>query len=275
MRLYDSHCHLTWEIEGDPAAARIERAGKQGVEAMLTVAIDLASARHGRALQDLHPCLLASVGIHPNDVGPLGALEQSLAELGSLAAQGGWAAIGETGLDFYRDRTEAAVQESALIFHLELATRLDLPLILHCREAAARLLQVLEAAPGPLRGVMHCFSQGPEWVAPFVELGLHVSFAGNLTYPKSGALREAAALVPSDRLLVETDAPFLAPQAHRGRRNEPAFVLHTAECLAELRGVSLEELAEQTWNNAVDLFGAPASFAAAPDSRPIQGNPDQ
>ena len=133
------------------------------------------------------------------------------------------------------------------------AAERDLPVILHCRSAADRLREVLREH-GPLRGVMHCYSEGPEPLDDFLALGLHVSFAGNLTYPKSEPIREAARRVPMDRLLVETDAPFLAPQPVRGKRNEPAHVRHTAEALAGLHGMQPEALAEQCWSNALALF---------------------
>jgi TatD DNase family protein len=198
----------------------------------------------------------ASVGLHPNDAGTVAGLEARLAPLEQLARDGGFAAVGETGLDFYRDSAEPAAQERALLQHLDWARELGLPVILHCRQAAARLAQLV-APRAPLRGVMHCFSEGPEWVEPFLACGLHVSFAGNLSYPKSEALRAAARAVPRDRILLETDAPFLAPQPRRGRPNEPAFLPFTLSALAAARGEEPEGLAATTWDNACALFGPP------------------
>lgn len=255
MRLFDTHCHPLWRGQDDPAAAQVARARAAGVEALLCVATDPASARasleFARSLPDT---VAASVGLHPNDAGDAERLDDALAEVASLAHAGGFVAIGETGLDFFRDRAAPALQERSLNFHLDLARELDLPVILHCRAAAARLAEILEERATPLRGVMHCYSEGPEMVGRFLDRGLHVSFAGNLTYPKSSGLREACAGVPRERLLVETDAPFLAPQPQRGQQNEPAFILHTLLALAAARGEAPAETARVTFDNARSLF---------------------
>lgn len=254
MRIFDTHCHPLWRDAEDPALAQIDRARAAGVAALLCVATDAPSARAARALARSVPDFVAaSAGLHPNDTGDAAALDGILEEIGALARSGGFAAVGETGLDFYRDRAAPELQERALLFHLELARELGLPVILHCRAAAARLAEIL-AERAPLRGVMHCYSEGPEMVGRFLDCGLHVSFAGNLTYPKSAALREACALVPRERLLVETDAPFLAPQPQRGRPNEPAFILHTLEALAAARGEAPADTARITFDNACALF---------------------
>lgn len=255
MRLFDTHCHPLWRGDEDPAAAQLARARAAGVDALLCVATDPASARGARELARAHPGMVgASAGLHPNDAGEAASLDATLAEVAELARAGGYAAIGETGLDFYRDRAAPALQERALHFHLDLARELGLPVILHCRTAAARLAELLEAR-APLAGVMHCYSEGPELVGRFLACGLHVSFAGNLTYPKSASLRAACLLVPRERLLVETDAPFLPPQPQRGRPNEPAFIRHTLEALAAARGEAPEDTARLTFDNARRLFG--------------------
>ena len=255
-RLYDTHCHLAWRAAEDPPAAQIARAREVGVAAILCVAIDAHTAREARALAHAHPEVLrASVGLHPNDAGAGTELAARLTELDALAAEGGFHAIGETGLDFYRDQCPPEVQERALEFQLALAERHRLPVILHCRQAAPRLLELLRARGATVRGVMHCYSEGPEMVNDFLELGLHVSFAGNLSYPKSETIRAAARLVPADRLLIETDAPFLAPQPRRGRPNEPAFGAFTLAALAAARDESVAEVADATWRNACALFG--------------------
>lgn len=258
LRLYDTHCHLAWRAADDPPAAQIARARAAGVAAILCVAVDAPTAREARALAREWPEILrASVGLHPNDADGPARQESLLEPLAALAAEGGFHAIGETGLDFYRDRTAPAAQERALEFQLELAHRHRLPVILHCRQAAPRLLAVLRARGGSVSGVMHCYSEGPEVVDDFLALGLHISFAGNLTYPKSESIREAARRVPADRLLIETDAPFLAPQPRRGRPNEPAFVAFTLAALAAARDESPEAVAAATWRNACALFGPP------------------
>ena len=252
--LFDSHCHLVWREEEAPPGPQLERARAAGVAGFVCVATDLDDARRGRALAARESDVHASVGIHPAAVGDAEGLDARLAALRTLAAEGGFVAIGETGLDFYRDWAEPAIQERALRAHLQLAADLGLPVILHCRAAATRLLALLQEH-GALRGVMHCYSEGPDPLDAFLALGLHVSFAGNMTYPKSGEIREAARRVPLDRLLVETDAPFLAPQPVRGKRNEPANVRYTAEALAALHGIAPAALAEHCWRNAHALFG--------------------
>lgn len=264
MRLFDSHCHLTWHADTDPPAERVARARDAGVDQCLSVAVDLASARECRAISQRLDGVHASAGIHPNDVASGAALDDDLAELATLAREGGFVAIGETGLDFYRDSTAPADQEQSLHAHLDLATELDLPVIVHCRSAATRLQEIFAERSSPLRGVMHCFSEDASAAEAFLGFGLHISFAGNVTYPKSHSLREAAAIVPADRLLVETDAPFLAPQPRRGKRNEPAFVRFTLSCLAEVRGEREEDLAEQTFRNATQLFSASGTSRTSP-----------
>jgi TatD DNase family protein len=254
VRLFDTHCHPLWRDAEDPAAAQLERARAAGVQALLCVATDPASARGACELAQRFPGVVAaSAGLHPNDAGDGASLPAMLEDVAALARTGDFAAIGETGLDFYRDRAAPELQEKSLLFHLELARELDLPVILHCRAAAARLAEVLDAR-APLRGVMHCYSEGPEMVGRFLSFGLHVSFAGNLTYPKSTSLREACVRVPRERLLIETDAPFLAPQPQRGRPNEPAFIRHTLEALAAARGEAPEDTAQITFDNARSLF---------------------
>lgn len=265
--LFDSHCHLTWEEERFPAAAILERARQAGVAECLCVAVDAGSARRARELAARYPGVRASVGIHPNDL-PADApgLARAWREVEALADGGGWVALGETGLDFYRDRVPPARQEEALALHLDLAAALRLPVVLHCRRAAGRLRHLLEKRGRPVAGVLHCFSEGGEHLEAFLALGLHVSFAGNLTYPGAGGIREAAARVPDDRLLVETDAPFLAPQPVRGRRNEPAFLPHTLRALAEIRGEEAACTAEVTRENARRLFGGVGPGPAGPHS---------
>lgn len=264
MRLFDTHCHLSWHMEEDPPAERVARAGDAGVQRMLTVAVDLPSARVCAELAANIPGVVASAGVHPNDVPEAGERDACFRELGVLLEDGDYVAVGETGLDFFRDWRQPVDQEISLEAHLALAKQHELPVILHCRDSAPRLLEMLQAQQREIAGVMHCFSEGAAYAQAFLDLGLHVSFAGNLTYPKSEELREAAALVPDDRLLVETDAPFLSPQPKRGKRNEPAYVAHTLAFAAELRGVSAEELAEQTYCNAEALFGPSTSTVGSP-----------
>lgn len=256
MRLYDTHCHLG--LDGADPVAEHARAVAAGVHGMLVVGIDAATSARARDLGRL-PHVRWSAGLHPNDALRLDAEWDAIE---ALARDPGCAALGETGMDTYRDRCPLDQQERSLRRHLALAHELGLPVILHCRDAFEPLYRVLGdwvAAQGkPLRGVMHCFSGGPAEAAEAVALGLHLSFAGPITYPKNALLREAAATAPADRLLVETDSPFLPPQPFRGKRNEPAYVCHALETLAAVRGLSTAAAAGQTYANAVALFGAPA-----------------
>ncbi len=252
--LFDSHCHLTWEEEKHSVADTIQRAQAQGVQRFLCVAIDLASAQRCAAIASQHQGVFASIGIHPNDVGAAAELPQLLSQLQEQATDSSFVAIGETGLDFFRDSSQPETQIQSLKMHLELAAKLDLPIILHCRSAIQTLLPILQDFGAKSKGVMHCYSEGPEHIEALLELGLHISFAGNLSYPKSEALRQASRLVPLDRILVETDAPFLAPQAMRGKRNEPSFLPHTLECLAESMGLEAQRVAAATYKNACKLF---------------------
>ncbi|MCP4093917.1 MAG: TatD family hydrolase [Planctomycetes bacterium] len=254
MRLIDTHCHLVWREQENPPGPQLERAREAGVERFVCVATDLESAGRCQALAQKEDDVFATVGIHPNDVGSMEELQPQLQQLHSMLQESDWVAIGETGLDFFRDWASPEVQVVSLERHLELSHEFNLPVILHCRNAIEGLLPVLENFEGKLNGVMHCYSDGPEPIERLIELGMHVSFAGNMTFPKSQALRDAAQVVPLNRLLVETDAPFLAPQAKRGKRNEPAYVAYTLQVLAELRGLDASELALTTSSNASKLF---------------------
>ena len=255
--LFDSHCHLTWEEEKHSVADTIQRAHSQGVDRFLCVAIDLESAKRCAAIANQYQEVFASIGIHPNDVGAIEQLPQLLSQLQSQVTEHGYVAIGETGLDFFRDWAQPEAQIQSLKAHLELAAQLDLPIILHCRAAIQEMLPILQEYGPNRKGVMHCYSEGPEHIEALLELGLHISFAGNVSYPKSEALRQACRLVPLDRILLETDAPFLAPQPMRGKRNEPGFLPHTLQCLAEAMEVDSEKLAAATFQNACQLFRIP------------------
>lgn len=248
MQVYDTHCHIGLdEVPPDEDHARAVAAQ---VDAMLVVGIDAATSAAARALQRLDG-VRWSAGLHPNDSHAFAA---EWPQIDALARDPSCAAIGETGLDCYRDRTPLAEQERSFRAHLELARELDKPVVIHCRDAFEPLFRVLADEP-PIHGVMHCFSGGVDEARRALDFGLHVSFAGPLTYKKSDELRRACAFVPLDRALVETDAPFLPPQSRRGKRNEPALVVETLAKFAEVRGMSLEEAAAATYANAIALFG--------------------
>jgi TatD DNase family protein len=247
----DSHAHL--ELADPPDADLVAAAVEAGVERIVTIGIDGASCRAAlQAAQDF-PQVYAAIGRHPNSA--TGFDDEDLAELAALAAHPRCVAIGETGLDYYRDGAPRADQERAFRAQIGLARELGKPLVIHTRAAEEDTLAVLEAETEGLRVILHCFSM-PEWIERCVgHENWWISFAGNVTYPSAARLREAALRVPASRLLVETDAPFLAPQAVRGRPNQPAYVVHTARALAVERRVPYEALEEAVAASAEAVFG--------------------
>ncbi len=249
----DSHCHLGWPDLARDLEGVLRRAREAGLVFLVDVGIDLESSRRAleraRVFEGLHP----TAGLHPNDCLHW---EAEFPGLEALCEEEEFCAVGETGLDLYRERIPLEVQRTSLEAHLRLAADRGRPVILHCRDAFRPLFETLEGF-APIRGVLHCFTGGPEEAEACLELGLHVSFAGPLGYPRNEALREAAALVPEDRLLAETDAPFLPPQPWRGRRNEPAYVTETIRVLAGVRKRPPEPLAALLRANAARLFGFP------------------
>jgi TatD DNase family protein len=259
LQVVDTHCHLGLCEEGD--AELVEGAEAVGVARMLTVGIDAEASREAIAAAEAHPEVLACVGRHPN--GATGFDDAAAAEIERLASHPRVAAVGETGLDYYRDRASRTEQRRAFEAQIEIARRVGKPLVIHVRdgerategEALGEVLETLRARAQGLAVILHCFSAPPERVEEVAEHGWLCSFAGNLTYPRAKRLREAARLVPDELLLVETDAPFLAPQPLRGKPNRPANVVATARELAELRGVSYAELEALVDANAARVFG--------------------
>ncbi len=261
MSYFDTHAHLDQDDFDADRAEVIARARAAGVEGILCVAVSAAASQAVLKLAEKFD-LAAAVGIHPNSAAE--AAPNDWDNVVSCVANPRVVALGETGLDRYWDYTPLPIQQEYLDRHLRLAQERDLPVILHCRDAAEDLLPMLReaVARGPLRGIIHAFSGDAAMAAECVGLGFHISFAGNVTYTnkKFEALRDAAKSVPDDRLLIETDSPYLVPQIFRGkqRRNEPANVVHTAAMLAELRGVPAEQIAALTTANARRLFRMPA-----------------
>lgn len=247
--LVDTHAHLTYDSFTDVPDV-IERARAGGMVRILTVALDFPSCRSAQALAETYPEIYATAGIHPNGV----RADDDFELLRSLARAPRVVAIGETGLDYYRDRTDPALQRGSLRQHLEIATHLDLPIIIHNREADADVVEALTAFSGRARGILHCFSSDAAMAHKVLDLGFYISFAGNLTYPSAGALRAVARDIPVDQLLVETDAPFLSPVPRRGKRNEPLNVQFTLRTLADVRGMDVHKLAHQIAANAQRLL---------------------
>jgi len=248
--MIDSHTHLT-SCEPPPEQL-VSEAERAGVRRMLTVGTDGESCRAALQLAEDFPQVYVAIGRHPNYA--TGFDDADLAELKALAAHPRCRAIGETGLDFYRQTASREDQERAFAAHIQLARETDKPLVIHTRSADDDTLSMLGGQAEGLRVILHCFSM-PDRLDACLERGYWISFAGNVTYPPNAALRVAARDVPAERLLVETDAPYLTPQAVRKERNQPANVTLTAEVVAAERGVSYEQLEAQVERNAAELFG--------------------
>ena len=255
MRLIDTHAHLDAEAFEKDADAVVARAAEAGVKHILTIGITLETSQAAIRVAERFENVSAVVGIQPNYASEMKAGDWD--EIVELIEHPDVVGIGETGLDRYWDYAPIEIQAELFDRHLELSATSGLPFVVHCREAEADVEKQLRAAFekfGTLNGVMHSFCGDADMAAACVRMGMHISFAGMLTYKKNEELRETAKTVPLDRLLVETDSPYLAPRPKRGKRNEPAYVRMTAECLAEVRGISLEELAVVTTRNAERLF---------------------
>ena len=253
MNFIDTHVHLHFpEYENDRAEV-IENARRAGVGTFINVGTDAASSRASLELAKAHDFIYAAAGIHPHDAKD--ADEKAVKEMEELFKNPKMAAIGEVGLDFFRDHSPRQKQEEIFRGFLDLHRITSKPLVIHCRDAYERMLEMLrEELKPPVLGVMHCFSSDKITMKRFLDLGLFISFAGPLTYKKNDALREACKACPLDRLLLETDAPFLPPQTRRGQRNEPAWLLETAQTAAGLHGIPVEELGEKTSANAGAVF---------------------
>ncbi len=259
LQLIDTHCHLDARALADDRAAVVARAAEAGVERIVVPMIDLSNARAVLDLADRFDGVYAAVGIHPNSAA--GWRDEWLDEVRHLAAHAKVVAIGEIGLDYYWDKTPPDVQHRAFAQQLALAAELGLPVIVHNREASADLIRLLAGSSLAGRaepGVLHSFSAEWDVAEQALALGFYLGFTGPLTYKKADELRDIAARAPLDRILIETDAPYLAPHPHRGKRNEPAYVRLVAEQLAEVRGLSTAEVARATTANAERLFRLPA-----------------
>ena len=254
--LIDSHCHLDYAPMSPDVEATLARARAAGVEQCVHIGCSPDSMARAVELAQAHPTVFASVGIHPHEARHLDAA--LLDEIEGLAAAEGVVAVGETGLDYHYDLSPRADQLRAFAEQVELAKRLDMPLVLHIRDAHADAWAVLDEHPPRANpGVVHCFTGTPAEAREWVARGWHVSFSGIATFKKAAGLREAAAELPGERILLETDAPYLAPEPLRGRKNEPANVAFTCVALAAARDEAPEQLAEQAAANTRALFNLP------------------
>lgn len=247
----DTHAHVFWDSFDADREEVFTRAREAGVERMLLVGTDLQTSQACFSMCAGRANLYPTAGIHPHDAAQ--ATEQARTAIEQLCRKPECVAVGETGLDYFKGYSPREAQRASFRWHLGLARELDKPVIVHCREAHPEAAEMIAEFPG-VRGVMHCYTMGCAELPAYLDAGMYISFSGVVTYPGNEANREAAVAVPADRLLVETDCPFLAPQGHRGRRNEPAWVTGVLRKVAEVRGVDFEDLATITSRNAAELF---------------------
>lgn len=256
VSLIDTHCHLDMAAYQDDLEMILERAAKHRISHIITIGIDLTSSRKAIELAGRMKSISATIGIHPHDISTVTQSSyDSLAELADLHRDN-IVAYGEIGLDYVKNYSDPADQRRHFANQLALADELQLPVIIHDREAHEDTLKILKQASSRQHGgVMHCFSGDYSFARKVLDLGFHISIPGVVTFKNATALQDVARRVPLESLLLETDGPFLSPHPHRGKRNEPMLILHTAQCVANLREIHLDDLAQQTTRNAQTLFG--------------------
>ncbi|MFT5112720.1 MAG: TatD DNase family protein [Parasphingorhabdus sp.] len=253
MDLVDSHCHIDFEPLGSNTKEVLQSALNNSVKTLLCVSVNMRDFPKVRKLADEHENVFASVGVHPNEQDEAETLAETLVDHATSSDR--VVAIGETGLDYFRSEGNLDWQRKRFSQHITAAKTVDLPLIIHMRDATEDTLKMMkdEGADQP-GGVMHCFAEDWPVAKLALDLGFYISFSGIVTFKNALDLKEVARNVPEDRMLVETDSPYLAPVPFRGKVNQPAYVLHTAECIAELRSETVEHIAEVTTNNFFNLF---------------------
>ena len=252
MQLIDSHCHINFDPLADDTEGLLARAAANGVTHLLCISVNLEDYPQVKKLADEHQNIFASVGVHPNYTD---CREPDADELVELASEPKVVAIGETGLDYFRSEGGLDWQRRRFENHIEAGKACGKPLIIHTREAADDTMDMLESLDAEsCGGVLHCFAEDWPTAKRALDIGFYISFSGILTFKNAETLRDVARRVPADRMLVETDSPYLAPVPYRGKTNEPSYVLHTAEKLAEVRNAPLEEIAETTTRNFFELF---------------------
>ena len=256
MHLIDTHCHLDWKAFDPDREAVIDRAAQAGVRRMISIGVDVPSSRRAIEIAEQHEAVYAAVGVHPNDCADFSAT--LLNEVRSLARHPKVVAIGEIGLDYYWRKVDHDTQARAFRAQLELAAEINKPVIIHSRDAAPDVVTLLEDFTyhvSRITGTLHSYFDNLEIAQRVFSLGFYIGVTGPITFKRSDREREIVRQVRNDRLLLETDAPFLTPVPHRGERNEPAYVRYVAETIASARGQSLEEIARQSTQNAERLFG--------------------
>jgi len=252
----DSHAHLDMEQFDTDRNEVIQRALSANVKQVVTVGIDVSSSLKAISLTENYPSVFAAVGIHPHNADVTDG--KDLKQIEAICAEKKVVAIGEIGLDFYRNLSSRHNQRIRLKQQLDIAMRCNLPVVVHDREAHEEVWEILSSFKGGgLKGVIHCFSGDIDLAEAFMEMGYFISIPGTVTFPNASLMHEVVAKIPLDTMLLETDSPFLSPIPYRGKRNEPSRVIHTAQKVADIRGIALEVIATQTSNNARRLFGLP------------------
>jgi TatD DNase family protein len=254
--LVDSHCHLDYpDFAAEGLAEIVKRAQAAGVGHFLTICTRIAEFDKVIAVAEQFPFIHCTVGTHPHHAAEESEMNITADEIVPYTKNPKVVGIGETGLDYHYNHSPAAEQQKTFAAHIEASLEANVPLIIHTREADDDTIRLLrEVGQGKARGVMHCFSGGQKLAQQSLDLGFYISFSGIITFKKADELREVVKYVPLDRILVETDSPYLAPLPHRGMRNEPAFVAHTAQMAAQLKGITMEEVAAKTTENFFQLF---------------------
>jgi TatD DNase family protein len=255
----DSHAHLEMKEFNRDRSEVVKRALKAGVGCIITVGTTLSDCRKALSIAAQHETVYAAIGIHPHEVKAIDA--KTYDALKTMAQNRKVVAYGETGLDFFRNLSPRDVQIRRFGEQLDLAEELDLPVVIHDREAHDETMNILKAWKGKRRGVVHCFSGDRTMARKCLDLGFYISVPGPITFPKSDKLRDIVKDIPIDRLLLETDAPYLTPEPHRGKRNEPSYVVHTARRIAEVKGLPLDDVGRITSRNAKELFSLPITLS--------------
>ena len=253
MRLIDTHAHLDFKDYTEDREEVFKRAKKAGVEKIVNIGADLEGSRRAVELAEKYDFIYAAVGIHPHEADTVN--EQSLAEIKSLARSEKVKAIGECGLDFYYDNSPREVQKEAFKKELELAEELKLPAVIHSREAAEQTFEILDnSADFSANLIFHCYAYGPKEIEEVIKRDYYAAFGGLITFNNAKGIRQALKKMPLDRILLETDAPYLTPEPHRGKRNESAYLEHIVKKAAEIKEISVEKMAEITTENAERLY---------------------
>ena len=257
--LIDSHAHLEMrEFDADRNQV-IDRALRVGVDLIVTIGTSLADSRKAAEIASRYPCVYAAIGVHPHEVKDIDP--HTYDSLNKLATHDKVIAFGEIGLDFFRNLSPRDIQLKRFSEQLEIAHELNLPIIVHDRDAHKETLDLLRKWPGERKGVIHCFSGDYKMAQECIDMGFYISVTGAVTFKKSEVISEVVRKIPLERILIETDAPFITPEPHRGKRNEPSYVIFTARKIAELKGVTMEEVGRITSKNTRQIFGIESNVA--------------